>query len=214
MSAAYGDSPQVWRTCKAMMPCGAPDITENGQADMPELSDAAARQAVVASGYNGERTVVMAPMDYPQLGTFGQVAADLLKRIGMNVDFQPMDSATMGQRYTSREPVAKGGWSLFMTSGSMPSMLNPALNSYIRGQGPKGWIGWYEKPEIELIAQQWLDQSAGVSQRELFDRMQRILFADPPFLPLGQYGVYAARGRDITGILDGSGSYPWNVRRV
>lgn len=213
MGAAFGDSPQVWRACKAMMPCGAPDISENGQAEMPELSDAAAKQAVAASGYNGERTVVMAPMDYPQLGTFGQVAADMLKRIGMNVDFQPMDSATMGQRYTNRESVEKGGWSLFMTSGSMPSMLNPALNSYIRGQGPKGWIGWYEKPEIELIAQQWLDESAGVSQRELFDRMQRVLFADPPFLPLGQYGVYAARGRDISGILDGSGSYPWNVRR-
>jgi hypothetical protein len=53
-----------------------------------------------------------------------------------------------------------------------------------------------------------------VTQRALFDRMQAILFADPPFLRLGQYGAYAARGRDITGILDGSGSYPWNVRRV
>jgi hypothetical protein len=53
-----------------------------------------------------------------------------------------------------------------------------------------------------------------VTQRALFDRMQAILFADPPCLPLGQDGVYAARGRDITGILDGSVSYPWNVRRV
>ena len=44
--------------------------------------------------------------------------------------------------------------------------------------------------------------------------MQRTLFADPPLLPLGQYGVYTVRRSDITGILDGSASYPWNIRRT
>ena len=42
----------------------------------------------------------------------------------------------------SGEP-GKGGWSMFMTSGSMVSMVNPALNGYIRGQGQRGWTGWY-----------------------------------------------------------------------
>jgi peptide/nickel transport system substrate-binding protein len=41
-----------------------------------------------------------------------------------------------------------------------------------------------------------------------------VLFDDPPFLPLGQYTVFTARRKDITGILDGSGSYPWNIRRA
>jgi peptide/nickel transport system substrate-binding protein len=47
----------------------------------------------------------MAPMDYPQLGAFGTVMADLLKRLGMNVDFQPMDWGTMIQRTSNREGV-------------------------------------------------------------------------------------------------------------
>ena len=214
MRAAFGDDPEVWRTCRAMMPCGVKDVTELGQADMPALPIADGRRAVAASGYNGERTVVMAPMDYPQLGAFGIVTADLLKRLGMNVDFQPMDWGTMIQRTASRELVERGGWSMFHTSGSMVSMINPALNMYVRGQGLKGWVGWYDKPEIEAIAQEWLGSPADAAQRERFDRMQRVLFADPPLLPLGQYGVHTARGRDITGILDGSGSYPWNVRRI
>lgn len=213
-NAAFGDAPNVWRTCKAMMPCGAPDVTQLGEAAMPGLSEAEARKAVAASGYNGERTVLIAPMDYPQLGAFGQVSADLLKRIGMNVDFQPMDWGTMIQRLTNRGPVDKGGWSLFHTSGSMVSMTNPALNIYIRGPGATGWTGWYEKPELEAAARQWLDGSFTGSQRALYDSMQRLLFDDPPFLPLGEYGVYTGRRTDITGILDGSGSYPWNVKRV
>jgi len=158
--------------------------------------------------------VVLAPIDYPQLGTFGQVSADLLRRLGINVDFQPMESGTMIARTASREPVEKGGWSLLHTSGSKLSMLNPALNSYIRGQGVKGWTGWYENPEIEALARQWIDNDDPAGQRGLYDQMQPILSDDPPFLPLGQYGVSTARRADITGILDGSGSYPWNVRRV
>ena len=213
MRAAFGEDPSIWRTCKAMMPCGVTDVVENGQADMPGLSIEAARKAVAESGYNGERTVVMAPMDYPQLGAFGQVSADLLKRIGMNVDFQPMDWGTMIARSANREAVEKGGWSLFHTSGSRPSMLNPALNMYIRGQGAKGWTGWYENPQVEALAQEWLNSADDRAQRGIFDRLQRVLFEDPPLLPLGQYGVSTVRRADISGILDGSGSYPWNVRR-
>ena len=214
MRAGFGDDHNVWRTCRAMMPCGVKDVVELGQADMPALPIAAARKLVAESGYNGERTGVMAPMDYPQLGAFGTVMADLLKRLGMNVDFQPMDWGTMIQRTSNRESVDKGGWSMFHTSGSMVSMINPALNMYVRGQGAKGWVGWYDKPEIEALAQEWLDSPAGGSNRALFDRYQRVLFDDPPLVPLGQYGVFTVRRNDITGILDGSASYPWNVRRV
>ena len=93
-------------------------------------------------------------------------------------------------------------------------MLNPALNMYIRGQGQKGWTGWYEKPEVEQMSQEWLSSPTDADQTALFDRMQRTLLADPPLLPLGQYGVYTVRRSDITGILDGSASYPWNIRRT
>ncbi len=214
MRAAFGDDQRTWRGCAAMMPCGVKYVTELGKADMPALRIDAARKLVAESGYNGERAVVLAPMDYVQLGAFGQVTADLMKRLGMNVDFQPVDWGTQIARTASREPVERGGWSMFHTSGSMVSMVNPALNGYIRGQGQKGWTGWYDKPEIEAMSQEWLASPTDADQTALFDRMQRTLFDDPPLLPLGQYGVYTVRRSDITGILDGSGSYPWNVRRT
>jgi len=214
MRAGFGDDERTWRTCRAMMACGVPGVTEFGKAEMPALPVEAARKLVAESGYKGERAVVLAPMDYPQLGAFGHVTSDLLKRIGMNVDFQPMDWGTMIARQANRDSVEKGGWSMFHTSGSMPSMLNPALNMYIRGQGAKGWTGWYENEQIEALNQEWLASPTTANQTTLFDKMQRILFDDPPFLPLGQYGVFTVRRNDITGILDGSASYPWSVRRT
>ena len=60
MGAAFGDDPSVWQSCRAMMPCGVPDVAEIGQAAMPGLPLDAARKAVAESGYAGERTVVAA----------------------------------------------------------------------------------------------------------------------------------------------------------
>ena len=105
MRAAFGDDQRTWRTCAAMMPCGVKYVNELGKPDMPALNIAAARKLIAESGYNGERTVVLEPMDYVQLGAFGQVTADLMKRLGMNVDFQPVDWGTQIARTACREPV-------------------------------------------------------------------------------------------------------------
>ena len=53
----------------------------------------AVAKAVAASGYNNERAVLLIPSDFPLLKALGDVGADLLKRIGINVDPQYSDWA-------------------------------------------------------------------------------------------------------------------------
>ena len=40
----------------------------------------------------------------------------LLQRIGMNIDMQALDWGSVVQRRASREPIDKGGWSIFHTN--------------------------------------------------------------------------------------------------
>ena len=216
MRAGAGEGDEAWRSCRSYFPCGAPDVTEtSGRAAMPMPEDlTAAKRAIREAGYNGEKVVLLVPTDIHHHNAFGQVSADLLRRLGMNLDFQAMDWGTMIQRTTNRGPVEKGGWSLFHTAGSTVSTATPALNQYVRGLGTKGWTGWYEKPEIERLTQEWLDTPPDQPQQRIVDEIQRVLFDDPPFIPLGQYTTFATYGRDITGALPGIGSYPWNVRRT
>ncbi len=216
MRAGGGDGEEAWRVCRSYFPCGAPNVTEAaGTPAMPMPDDlTAAKRAIAAAGYNGEKVVLLVPTDIHHHNAFGQVSADLLRRLGMNLDFQAMDWGTMIQRTTNRGPVEQGGWSLFHTAGSMVATATPALNQYIRGMGTKGWTGWYDKPEIEALTQQWLDTPPEAPQQHFFERIQQVLFDDPPFVPLGQYTTFAAYGRDIVGALPGIGSYPWNIRRV
>ena len=215
MQAGAGDGDEAWRACRSYFPCGAPNVTETvGKAAMPMPEDlTAAKKAIAAAGYNGERIVLLVPTDIHHHNAFGQVTGDLLRRLGMNVDYQAMDWGTMIQRQTNRGPVDKGGWSLFHTAASMVSSATPGVNFFIRGMGAKGWTGWYDKPEVEALTQEWLVTPPEEPQQALFERIQQVLFDDPPFVPLGQYTTFATYARDITGALPGIGSYPWNIRR-
>ena len=77
------------------------------------------------AGYKGEKVVIINPTDFPTIGPFGQITADLLRRCGMNVDLQETDWGSLVQRRVSREPVEKGGWSIFHTWWPGISIMNP-----------------------------------------------------------------------------------------
>ncbi|MEJ1976917.1 MAG: ABC transporter substrate-binding protein [Acetobacteraceae bacterium] len=111
LSALSSDSTN-WRDHVGVFTPGTPMASAAGIQDEP-TDLATARQAIQAAGYKGERVVVMTPTDHPVNGPAAQVAADLMKKLGLNVDAQAMDAGTMFERRASREPVDKGGWSCF-----------------------------------------------------------------------------------------------------
>jgi peptide/nickel transport system substrate-binding protein len=209
-----GNDRAGYRTCFAMLGCGLPHTHELGEGFMKPPRDLArSRAAIQAAGYKGEKIVILNPTDLPSLSPLGQVAADLLKKLGMNVDLQEMDWGTVVQRRNSTEPVERGGWSIFPTNGSPFAYTVPPLNIYIRGQGAKGWVGGYDNPEIERLVTQWLS-SSDAEQDSLNDAIQRSAFDDPPIVPLGQYFPKTVYRKEITGIQDFFFTTPWTVRRV
>ena len=209
------NDPNGYRTCYAMIPCGLPHSTEVGAAFMKPPKDLEkSRAAVKAAGYNGEKVVILNPTDLPSLHPLGLVAADLLKKLGMNVDLQEMDWGTVVQRRSSVEPVEKGGWSIFPTNGGPLIVGPPPLNIYIRGQGTKGWVGNYDNPEIEKLVDSWLDASSDAEQDRIYDAIQKSAFDNPPIVPLGQYYPMTAYRKDIVGVQDFVLPTPWTTKRA
>jgi peptide/nickel transport system substrate-binding protein len=179
----------------------------------PPRDLARSRAAILEAGYHGERVVILNPTDYPSFSALGEVAADLMKKLGMNVDLQAMDWGTVVQRRNSAEPVERGGWSIFPTNGAPLSYPWPPLNTFIRGQGAKAWAGWYDNPELERLIAQWLDSSEDQLD-SINDAIQRTAFDSPPFVPLGQYFPHTVYRREITGIQQFFYPTPWTVRRA
>lgn len=210
LKVATGDDPKSYTVCKAVFPCGTPYGGQQGADAMPGNIEAA-RKALAESGYKGERVVVLNPTDNPPLGTFADIAADTMRRIGMNVDNVTTDWGTLTQRRASKAPVSEGGWSVFVTYVNAPALVNPAVNFLIRGQGERGYFGWYKDDEIERLARDWLLSGDEAQRTAIAAAISAEAFRTVPVVPLGQFVPRTAYRSNVHGILKGPAVLQWNV---
>src|SRR6202011_4735572 len=60
-----------------------------------------------AAGYNGEKVVLLVPTNSLGPKPLGDVAADMLERAGMNVEYAGMDFGAVLQRQLKKDPIAR-----------------------------------------------------------------------------------------------------------
>ncbi len=213
MRAARGDDESLWTSCRSLFPKGTPYFADIGDAVMPgDLN--VAKRLLDASGYAGEKIVVINPTDFPDIGPLGQITNEWMKKLGVNVDFAETDWGTVVQRRASREPVTKGGWSVFHTTGSAATYASPATNYLVRGQGEAGWNGWWKSEQAETMAESWLNATDPAEQAKLAGALGRLAMEDVSAVPVGQFYLQTAFRKSISGVLQGPAPYPWNVRPV
>ncbi len=212
MQASQGDDASAWTTTRSLWPKGTP-YHGDSPAMMP--GDLARAKAMLKeAGYANAPVVIINPTDFPDIGPLGQVTADTLGRIGMNVDLRDSDWGTVIQRRASREPVDKGGWSIFHTTGGAVLYGSPATSALTRGQGDAGWFGWWKNDEAEKLTQDWLYAPDEAGQKAAAAAIDRLVLDQAPTIPLGQFTIRTAFRSDLTGMIEGTAPYPWGVRRV
>jgi peptide/nickel transport system substrate-binding protein len=213
MAAAAGD-PANWRAGVGVFCPGTQMATQAGMQVLTSPRDlTAVAKAVAASGYNGQRTVLLVPADFPTLKALGDVGADMLKRIGMNVDAQYADWGSVLQRLSKQDPVEQGGWSIFHTYWSGLDQLDPAVHVSIRGNGKAASRGWPTSQRLESLRNDWLFASDPSDQKRIAAAIQEQVFVDVPYIPLGQTLPPSVYRRSVTDVLTGYALF-WNLRKV
>jgi peptide/nickel transport system substrate-binding protein len=213
--ASSGDDPAMWHVPTGLFCPASPMATELGLEVFAGRRDYdSVRKEIVAAGYKGEKTVVLAPTDFPLLKAMADVCADTLQKIGLNVDYQAMDWGTVVQRRAKKEPTDQGGWSVFNTFWSGLDQFNPVGHVFLRGmgEGTGAAPGWPSSPRIEELRQQWLDTSDLATQKTLAAELQHQALIDVPYVPLGQELQATAYRTSLTGVLNGFVLF-WNVRK-
>jgi peptide/nickel transport system substrate-binding protein len=214
MAAVAGTDPKYWRTGVGAFTPGTPLASQAGLEAFAEDLEAAKR-LIAESGYNGERIVLLATTDISSLQALSQVTGDLFRRLGLNVDYQAMDWGSVVQRRASREPLERGGWSVFCTNWAGLDHINPAGHHALRGNGLQGWFGWAESPKLEELRDAWFEAPDLESQQRIAAEMQKQMVEDVPYIPLGQFFQPLGHRRSITGVMQPFGiPVFWNVRRV
>jgi peptide/nickel transport system substrate-binding protein len=216
MQACAGDDPSMWHVPTGLFCPTSPMATDAGLDVFAGKRDYdAVRQEIVAAGYKGEKIVVLAPTDLQILKAEADVCADMLRKVGMNVDYQAMDWGTVVQRRVRKEPAAQGGWNVASTFWSGLDQFNPVGHVFLRGmgEGPGSVYGWPSSPKIEALRQQWIDATELSAQQATAKALQLQALIDVPYIPLGQMLQATAFSNKLTGVLDGFALF-WNVRRA
>ncbi len=211
MQAIAGTDAAMWRDKVGYFPPGSPLASDEGMAALTGPRDMARVQAAVkASGYKGEKIVVMVASDFPVLNAMGMVGADMLQKAGLNVDLVETDWGSVVQRRASRKPPEQGGWSVFFTSFYGEDEFTPAGFLGLRGNGTDGWFGWPTAPRLEALRNAWFLAPDAASQVAIGRQIQAQAFEDVPFLPLGEYLQPTAHRAALGGVLKGLPLF-WNV---
>ena len=162
------------------------------------------KQDLIAAGYKGEKVVILAASTIPTIWAAAQVASDVLKKIGMNTDFQALEWGTVVQRRASKEPIDKGGWNIFYTYLGGFGNITPAAAIPIQSSGTNGsWFGWPTDPKMEELRQAWFDAPDAASQKAICEQMQVEFWQSPPYAPLGMYDQPTAFHNFLQDIRDG-----------
>jgi peptide/nickel transport system substrate-binding protein len=213
MAAMAGD-PENWRTCYSVYACLGNVETRASDALAGPRDYDKAKRLIAEAGYKGEPVVLLDPADIPQLHAEALVTADILKRLGLNVDVVSTEWGTVIKRIYSKEPVAQGGWNVFVTAFAAYDMLNPATTRVLRAPGVKGVLpGWADDPKLEAMRASWFQATDDAARREIAAQMQERAFETVPFIPVGQYKTRAGYRSYLSGLVDSPIAFLWNIEK-
>jgi len=171
-----------------------------------------AKQLIRESGYKGERIVIISATDQPIVQAQSLITTELLRKLGLNVELQAGDWGTLITRRTSKEPVEKGGWSIFHTWLVGPDMLSPA-NMAMVNLGEKSWFGWPADPKLEELRQAWFNTSDAAAGKKASDAVQLEAFSFVPYITTAQFILPAAYRSNLSGMIIAPVTFLWNVEK-
>jgi peptide/nickel transport system substrate-binding protein len=214
MRALVGDEDKLWKALPGFFTPDTPLYTEEGGEILKMRNLEAAKKLLAESSYAGQPVVCVVAQDQPITKAFGDVTADLLKQLGMKVDFVATDWGTVGARRAQKTPPAQGGWNMFHTWHAGADCLNPSSYTAIRANGDKAWFGWPDSPRVEAAVTEWFDAPDLAAEKAAMAKLNRAALEDVVYAPTGFFLGYQAWRSNVKGIVKGPLPFFWGVSKA
>ncbi|MCA0319618.1 MAG: ABC transporter substrate-binding protein [Proteobacteria bacterium] len=215
MRAIVGSDDNLWKPLPGYFTPGTPLYNEEGGEILKGRRDIeGAKRLLAESGYKGEPVTMVVAQDQPVTKAQGDVAHQLLKRIGMNVDFVATDWGTTGQRRALKSPPAQGGWNIFFSWHAGADCINPAAYTAIRANGDGAWFGWPNIPAVEQQVANWFEAKNLDEEKAAMRALNKAALDNVVYVPPGFFLTYTAWRSNVSGITKGPLPFFWNVAKA
>lgn len=180
--------------CATYFICGSPNETLAGAEPFRKVDLAKGKQLLAEAGYKGEKVVLLVPSDVTYLNAQALMAAQAMRSLGMNVDMQNMDWASIGARRAKRDAPAAGGWNIYVTVAGQFDVNSPISNAYLGVACGSSMPGWPCDKPLDELRTAWIKETVPAKRKQLLDAFQARAYEAIPYVNAGQYSAaYAAR---------------------
>lgn len=203
MQAIVGLDDGLWKPAPSFFTPGTPLYNEDGGDILKGSRDlTAAKRLLAQSGYAGQPVTCLMAQDIPIFKAWSEVTADLLRRLGMNVDYVAADWGTVVARRTQKAPPGQGGWQMFHTILAGSECADPT-NRFVRANGDKASFGWPDSQEVEAAIETWFDARTFEQEKTAARTVNKAALDYVVAAPLGCFLMHQAWRANISGIVKG-----------
>ncbi len=209
---AYVGEDSLWKPMPSYLAPGALYTEEGGDLLKGPRDLDAAKRLVAESGYAGQPVTVMAGQDVPASKAHGDVTVDLLRRLGMNVDYAAVDFGTVVARRLKRAPPSEGGWNMYLSANY--TIEHGPTHKLLRSKGELALNGWSSSPAVEAEVEAWYAANSLDEEKEIAHRLNKAAFDHVPYAPLGRYMMQMAWRKSLAGMAPAPMPFPWGVSKT
>jgi peptide/nickel transport system substrate-binding protein len=215
MHAVVGEDDSMWKPMPGYFTPGTPLYNEDGGEILKGRRDLdAAKQLLAASGYAGEPVTCLIAQDLAINKAMGDVTADLLRRLGINVDYVAADWGTVGARRAQKTPPGHGGWHMFHSWHAGAGCVNPATYIGLRASGDHAWFGWPKDDKTEAEIAAWFDARTPDDEKAAARRINRAALDAVVYAPTGFFLTHTAWRKNVSGVVKGPLPFFWGVAKA
>ncbi len=213
LQAVIGN-PVYYSRCAAYFGCGTPLESDAGAGALMTQDLDRARALVAESSYDGRPVVILQATDIPINNGASLVTAQLLREIGVTVELQAMDWATLTSRRVVADPVDQGGWNAFVTWAIGADILNPVTNIGVSGGcRERAWFGWPCDAVIEDLRDQFARATDADEQFRLAEAVQRRALEIIAYVNFGRWFSPVAYRDSLSGLIKSPVPFFWNIEK-
>ena len=188
------------RYCATFFICGSKNDTAAGAEPFRKPDLAKAKQLLAEGGYKGEKVVALVPSDVTYTNAEGLMAVQAMRSIGMNVDMQTMDWASIGARRAKKDAPQAGGWNLYVTVAGQFDVDSPITNAYLSAACGTALPGWPCDQKLDELRTAWLREANPAKRKQVLDEFQKRAYEAFPYVSSGQYQAAFAARADLKGL--------------